>query len=71
MKYIGIGRTMTNGDGIVLEGGAGDPLLVCENSEKGFKSRQSVISTERALRLPATYDNHPSDPSTYSCEDLI
>ena len=33
-----------------------------------------VISTEGALRLPMTYDNHPSNPtqshpSTYSCED--
>ena len=28
-----------------------------------------VISTEGALMLPTTYDNHPSNPSTYSCED--
>ena len=32
----------------------------------------NFISSEGALRLPTTYDNHPSHPSnqsTYSCED--
>ena len=38
-----------------------------------------IISTEGALRLPTTYDNHPSiqpnpipsHPTTYNCEDYL
>ena len=42
------------------------------------KATSGFISTEGALRLPTTYDNHPSNPiqsppsiqaSTYSSED--
>ena len=51
MKYIGIGRTMTNGDGIVLEGGADDSVLVCENSENGFKSCQCAIRSPTGLHF--------------------
>ena len=29
----------------------------------------TFICTEGDLRLPTTYDNHPSNPFTYSCED--
>ena len=39
---------------------------------KSFYYIIHFISTEGALRLPTTYDNHPSvRPPTYSCEDDI
>ena len=39
--------------------------------KKVFFYFDNLISTKGALRLPTTYDNHPSNPipSIYSCED--
>ena len=37
--------------------------IIKSNKRNGF------ISSEGALRLSTTYDNHPSHPSTYSRED--
>ena len=37
--------------------------------QEGFLGDNLLISPEGALRLPTTYDNHPSNPSTYSRED--